>query len=233
MTERHPARTYILRAVAAGLIALLGLVIADQFGGLDARGGLRSHEAVLTVVGAGLVLVGGVACVRWSAKATRVAMTEHAGEGRAAVVSLLTRVVGYVLVGLTALGALNVDLGNLLLGGAVTGIVLGIAAQQVLANFFAGIVLLVVRPFEVGQQLALRAGSIGAEYAGLVTDMSAFYVRLETARGPVNLPNASVLAAAVGPGALTSAPPEEGQDEGERFEPVEDPGTNDPADPNP
>ena len=232
MTERHPARTYVLRAVAAGLIALVGLVIADRFGTLDTTGGLRSPQAVLTVVGAGLVLVGGVACVRWSARATRTAMIEHAGEGRAAVVSLLTRVVGYVLVGLTALGALKVDLGNLLLGGAVTGIVLGIAAQQVLANFFAGIVLLMVRPFEVGHHLALRAGSIGAEYSGLVTDMSAFYVQLETVKGPVNLPNASVLAAAVGPGALTSAPPEEGQDVGERFEPVEDPGTNDPADPN-
>jgi small-conductance mechanosensitive channel len=241
----RPARTYVLRAVAAGLTALVGLVLADRLGGLDVRVGLRGDEAVLTIVGAALVLLGGIACVRWSARATRVAMVERAGEGRAAVVSLLTRVVGYVLVGLAALSALEVDLGNLLLGGAVTGIVVGIAAQQVLANFFAGIVLLVVRPFEVGQHLALRSGAVGAEYAGLVSDMSAFYVRLETVNGPVSLPNASVLAAAVGPGALTTTPAaddenqadegdqDEGdQDEPERFEPAADPGSHDPADPN-
>jgi len=225
------ARIYILRAIAAGLLALVGLVVADRFGGLTAESGLRSHEAILTIVGAGLVLVGGVGCVQWSARAARVTMPEHAGEGRAAAVSLLIRIVGYVLVMVATLSALKVNVGNLLLGGAVTGIILGIAAQQVLANFFAGIVLLVVRPFEVGQHLALRAGTIGAEYSGTVIDMSAFYVRLETERGPVNLPNASVLAAAVGPGAITSSPPGEGE-EGDHFEAAEDPSSNDPSDPN-
>jgi small-conductance mechanosensitive channel len=93
------------------------------------------------------------------------------------------------------------DLSGLLLGGALTGVVVGIAAQQTLGNFFAGIVLLLVRPFSVGEPVVLRSGPLGGEYEGLVTDMGLYYVTMETERGMVQLPNAGVLASAVGPGA--------------------------------
>ena len=218
----------MLRAAAAALAALVGLVVADRFGGLDNRAGLRTHTAVLTVVGAGMVLIGGLACVRWSARATRLAMPAHAGEGRAAATSVVTSIAGYILVAVATLSALKVNVANLLLGGALTGLVLGIAAQQVLANFFAGIVLLIVRPFEVGHTIALRAGSIGAEYEGKVTDMSAFYVRIETDNGWVDLPNASVLAAAVGPGARTTPRPDPEPEVGTEPDSV----LPDPTDPN-
>ena len=42
-------------------------------------------------------------------------------------------------------------IGNLLVGGAVTGMVLGIAAQQSLSNVFAGLVLLFARPYIPGE----------------------------------------------------------------------------------
>ena len=44
-------------------------------------------------------------------------------------------------------GAAPGHLGALLVAGAVTAIVLGIAAQQTLGNFFAGLVLLFARPY--------------------------------------------------------------------------------------
>ena len=43
-------------------------------------------------------------------------------------------------------------LGNLLIGGAVTGMILGIAAQQSLSNVFAGLVLLFARPYIPGER---------------------------------------------------------------------------------
>jgi small-conductance mechanosensitive channel len=208
MTERQEARRYALRAIAAAFVALIGLVAAGNFGHLT-RSDLRGVDSVIAIAGSALLLFAGVAAVRWAGRAVRVSMRPHTGDGRAAATSLLVRAIGYVLVVIATLSALNVHVGSLLLGGALTGIILGLASQQVLSNFFAGLVLLVVRPFAVGEQLVLRAGTLGAEYDGLVVDMSAFYVTLETDSGRVALPNASVLASAIGPGAKTNKPDED------------------------
>ncbi len=205
MNERQEARRYALRAVAAACVALIGLVAAGNFGQLT-RSDLRGVDSVIAIAGSALLLVSGVAAVRWTGRSVRVSMRPHTGDGRAAATSLLVRAIGYVLVVIATLSALDVHVENLLLGGALTGIILGLASQQVLANFFAGLVLLAVRPFVVGERLVLRAGTLGAEYDGLVVDMSAFYVTLETDSGRVALPNASVLAAAIGPGAKTTKP---------------------------
>ncbi len=48
-----------------------------------------------------------------------------------------------------ALTLLQVPIQKLLVSGAITGVVLGIAAEQALANLFTGLVLLTSRPFEV------------------------------------------------------------------------------------
>ena len=57
------------------------------------------------------------------------------------------------------------------------------------------------RPFSVGERVVMRSGPLGGPYEGLVTEMTMFYVHMITDEGPVLLPNAGVLAAAVGPGA--------------------------------
>jgi small-conductance mechanosensitive channel len=117
--------------------------------------------------------------------------------------------VGYVVLLLSTLGAMGANLGALLLGGAITGVLVGIAAQQTLANFFAGVVLLMARPFTIGETVVLRSGPLGGEYEGTVTDMGLFYVRLSTEKGPVEIPNAGVLTAAIGPGARTESKEEQ------------------------
>ena len=63
------------------------------------------------------------------------------------VIRLLCFIAGYTIVGFGVLTLLHVNLGNLLVGGAITGVVVGIAAQQTLGNFFAGLVLLFARPY--------------------------------------------------------------------------------------
>jgi small-conductance mechanosensitive channel len=212
------ARPYLVRAAIAALIALAGLVAASQFGQLrDERRPERDEataaEIVVAVTGAGVVALFGAAAVGQLARGVRKATEQHLDDARGAPLSLLIKTVGYVLVLLAVLGALEVPLGGLLLGGALTGVVIGIAAQQTLGNFFAGIVLLIVRPFAVGDSVVLRSGPLGGEYEGTVSEISLYYVSLVTAQGPVRLPNASVLASAVGPGARAPKPPEEGPED--------------------
>jgi small-conductance mechanosensitive channel len=213
------ARPYIVRGVLAAALAIAGIVIATQ-GQLFQRGrGLtkdvaQAHEVVLAVSGAVLLLFAGITATRYFAKGVRRAMEEHTGDARGAALGTVVTFVGYAIVVLSTLGALDVNLQGLLLGGALTGVVVGIAAQQTLGNFFAGMVLLMVRPFTLGDYVVLRSSPLGGEYEGTVTDMSLFYVRMTTARGPVVLPNAGVLAAAVGPGARSADDaPEKGDDE--------------------
>jgi Mechanosensitive ion channel len=115
-----------------------------------------------------------------------------------------------VLVGIFAaltigLNLAQVPIGQLIVGGAVTGVLLGIAAQQSLANLFAGMVLLFARPFRVGDAVRFRAGALAGVLEGTVTAISITYVKLETADGLVFVPNSQALAAVVGP--IPAGPP--------------------------
>ena len=76
---------------------------------------------------------------------------------------------------------------------------IGIAAQQSLSNVFAGMVLLLSRPFRVGDPIQLRAGALGGQLQGVVTEIGITYIRLDTGDTVMSVPNSQVLAAAVGP----------------------------------
>jgi small-conductance mechanosensitive channel len=92
---------------------------------------------------------------------------------------------------------LLVPLGGLALPVSITGVVVGIAAQQSLSNFFAGIVLLFSRPFSVGDRVSIYSGALGKN-EGIVTAITLTYTMLDTEDGPISLPNSGVLAAATG-----------------------------------
>ncbi|MGH2818527.1 MAG: mechanosensitive ion channel domain-containing protein [Actinomycetota bacterium] len=194
------ARPHLVRAVVATVVALGGLVLASHYPGAftDPQ---ADREDAFRVAGAVVLLLAGIAAVRAASRAARQAMPPEARDARGGPLAFIISLVGYIIVFLATLGALDTDLSGLLLGGALTGVVIGIAAQQTLGNFFAGIVLLAIRPFTVGDHVVMRSGPLGGEYQGRVTSMSMFYVHMNTELGPVSLPNAGVLAAAVGPGA--------------------------------
>lgn len=222
------ARPHLLRALiafAVGVVAFSFGQSEGQFTKNRADGIPTDTEKAIAVVAALVVLVAGVIAVRALATAIRSSTDEHEAR-RAGPLAFLVSVIGYLIVLLTVLGALGIPIGDLLLGGALTGVILGIAAQQSLGNFFAGIVLLLARPFSVGERVLLRSGPLGGEYEGLVTEMTMFYVNMLTDNGPVLLPNAGVLAAAVGPGAATPDKEDEAGDEEEKSDTVE---LNDPG----
>lgn len=221
------ARPFIVRGVLAGAVAIAGMVVGAQgqlfhTGRGENRDLAQPQEILLAVVGALLVLLAGLAATRYLSKGVRRAMEEHTGDARGAALGTVVNFIGYIFVILSILSALGIELQGLLLGGALTGVVVGIAAQQTLGNFFAGTVLLMVRPFTIGDHVVLRSSPLGGEYEGTVTDMNLFYVRMVTKRGPVVLPNAGVLAAAVGPGARSTDD-----------DPEPDSGSDDPAHPSP
>lgn len=181
-------------ALAAGTVALAALLAGNNVGGLHAHSPRRYVAIGLAIVFA----VFGVVTTRSAAReAARVAGL-RGGPGTAAAVRLGVGVIGFLVVMLATLDLLNVRIESLLLGGAITGVVVGIAAQQSLGNIAAGAVLLASRPFSLGQRVRIRAGSLGGVIDGCVTSIGLVYTWLDTDDGPVALPNLGLLSAAVG-----------------------------------
>ena len=119
------------------------------------------------------------------------------GTGRAAAVQFILRTIGYVVILLATLELLGIPVGKLLLGGVALSVVLSVAAQQALANFFASIVLVVSHPFTVGEEITLKSGALGGEYNGLVLDIGLTHTKLQDEGGEiVFMPNATVLSGA-------------------------------------
>ena len=95
----------------------------------------------------------------------------------------------------------SVPIGQLLIGGALTTVFVGIAAQQALGNVFAGMVLLLAHPFRVGDSVRFQAGALWGQLDGVVIDIGITYVRLDTGgrAGVLSIPNSLILNAVVGP----------------------------------
>jgi small-conductance mechanosensitive channel len=209
------ARPHLIRALIAAAAAVAGLIVAYSYGDpanaslIEKLKERAAREDFLAAAGAVLFVLGAVLAVRAVTRGLDRALEQRLGDARGAPLGFLVTAVGYLLVIFPALDLLGVNVGGLLLGGAVTGVVVGIAAQQTLGNIFAGMVLLFVRPFVVGDHIVLRSGPLGGEYEGRVTDIGLFYVDVVTEDGPVKLPNAGVLAGAIGPGARSVGDDEE------------------------
>jgi len=69
----------------------------------------------------------------------------------------------------------------------------------VLGNLFAGLVLLFARPYVPGQQVRVLSGAINGPHVGVIISAGLLYTILETSDGPLNIPNSTLLGAAVGP----------------------------------
>jgi hypothetical protein len=121
------------------------------------------------------------------------------GTAHAAIVRYALVLIGAVTTLIVTLVLFGAPVGQLLLGGALTSVFVGIAAQQALSNVFAGLVLLLARPFKVGDAIRLRAGALSGEVDGTVTEIGITYVRLATVSGMLSVPNSQVLNAVIGP----------------------------------
>ena len=181
-------------AAVVGLLAVVALVGVAVYGDVRARDG---GKQLLTVVATVVFVVAAVAAIRSASNQLHRLLLPVIGAAHASLVRIAMTLSGLVVVAFAAMGLLGVPVQQLLVGGAATGIVIGIAAQQTLSNLFAGVVLLVARPFDVGAMVSISSGALGGAHRGRVSNVGLTYVLLDCDEGLVRLPNASVLAAAV------------------------------------
>jgi small-conductance mechanosensitive channel len=184
----------LVLAIAAGSVAAVANTQFKYW-----TGPANYTPKLITAVCIAAFLVFGASAVVGLAAKAREVLAPAVGTSHAAVVRYAILLVGGVTVLVITISLCKVPIGQLLVGGAVTTILLGIAGQQSLANIFAGLVLLLSRPFNVGDYIQVKSGALGGVTEGLVTEIGITYLRLDTADGPMSLPNSQVLAAATGP----------------------------------
>ena len=181
--------------ILAGVLAAAALVIGSEFGNVH---GPALHPKLVAWISAALLLVAGVIAVRRIAWGLGHLITLRSIAAAGAAVRLITTGIGYVVVAFAVFAVLEVSIDHLLVGAGLAGIVLGIAAQQSLGNVFAALVLLLARPFKVGDHIRIRSGALGGIFDAWVLEVSLTYVTLRTEDGDLKIPNSAMLAAGVG-----------------------------------
>lgn len=197
-------RPHFRRAVAAAIAFVGASAVTVVLGGVHARHLVDGRSEPWTSHRLGswtaiaVAVVSGVVCIRLIADEIGRILRQRGNPAAAGSLHLLIQIVGYLVVLLVVLGLLAVRVENVLLSGAIGSVVIGLAAQQALGNAFAGIVLLFARPFVVGDYITLRAGALGGQFDGEVVSITLMFTILQTAEGPISLPNSAVLASATG-----------------------------------
>ena len=207
MAGRKPPRLNadLKRGLGASAVVLAMLVTAAL---VDPAALFRHGQPLYKTAAVGgailFVALGSVAVqsiAREAGRRTRTRLSaSHAGAVRLAI-----SLVGYAFVLIVTLGELGVRVNQLLLGGAVTGVIIGIAAQQSLGNVFAGLLLVTARPFNIGDHVIVYSGTLGGPLEGRVTETGLVYLTLESEDGLIKLPNTAVLNSAVAPNSRRGA----------------------------
>ena len=185
---------------------LFGLPAAATATVVLAYGGLSGTSTAKSISLVGCVVFTTLAVLTVRATAAEIARVSESrfGGAHASVLGLLVTLAGYVLTTSVLLLMLEVPGERLLVSGAATGVILGIAAQQSLANVVAGLVLLLNRPFRIGDDIVIHSGGLGGPHEGRVLGIGLTYVRIDTGAGMLSIPNSGLLASVVGQTALTT-----------------------------
>jgi small conductance mechanosensitive channel len=119
--------------------------------------------------------------------------------GTAGTVGFLIRLLTVVVTVMVALRLAGLTPRTVAVGGAITAVVIGLAAQQTLGNVISGIVLLSARPFRVGERIQLLGGGLGEQATGIVDSLGLLYTTIASGEDRIMVPNNVVLNSAVVP----------------------------------
>jgi small-conductance mechanosensitive channel len=184
---------FLLLAIASAVLSRQARNDSGPFSGMNQTTALISGGLAVA-----FLVFGSIATYSLAGK-VRELLQPRLGASHAAVAGYAILIVGAFTTLVITLELFTVPVGQLVLGGALTSVFVGIAAQQALSNVFAGLVLLFARPFQVGDAVRLQAGALGGTLDGIITDIGITYVRFDTDGSVMSIPNSQVLNAVVGP----------------------------------
>ena len=105
------------------------------------------------------------------------------------VTSLLARASSVTLIifgVVTALGTLGINVSAIVAGLGLTGFALGFALKDTISNLLSGVLILLYRPFEVGNRIKVSG------YEGIVISIDLRYTELDSEGNRVLIPNSKL-----------------------------------------
>jgi small-conductance mechanosensitive channel len=205
--EPHPLRVLLRNLVLVTLLAVALFVLFTVYN----RQFLHpfSGEEVLLLEAGAVVLVAYAAARAFTSAANEV-LRRRGQVAHGATIRIFLNLLISVAAMLALFELAGVSAQSIFLGSAFAGIVLGLAAQTVLSNVFAGLLLVLANPFRPGDRVSFISSSYGAfapsyphemaypSYSGIVQDVELLYtiLRLDSG-GLAKVPNSVVLGALV------------------------------------
>lgn len=177
------------------LVPLLALTLFAYF----RREQLFGLDTPVRVAAAVVMLMLGWAVARDIGRFSAPALFRRMDPATAGTVGFLLRLAFLALAALLSLRVAGLTPQTLAVGGAITAVVVGLAAQQTLGNLIAGLVLISARPFRVGERVRLQAGGLAGQVEGTVATLGLLYTTFAQGQDSIMVPNNVVLSAAVVP----------------------------------
>jgi small-conductance mechanosensitive channel len=184
------ARRELLVVVPLTAAVILAYLYRESIFGVDTP---------VRVAAAGVLVVLGWALARDLGRWAEPWLFRRVDAGTAGTVSFLIRLSFLAIAALAALRIAGLDPRTLAVGGAITAVVFGLAAQQTLGNLIAGMVLISARPFRIGDRVRLQGGGLAGQVEGTVASLGLLYVTFSQGEDSIMVPNNVVLTSAVVP----------------------------------
>jgi small-conductance mechanosensitive channel len=204
--KRRDGQRKIIEILGVGATSLLLVVFAFDLVGR----GLIPKEEVLPTYIAIVASVGGYLFIRLVSGILERNIEPKLGVTRTNGAKNLFQIVGGIIIIIVVFGVFGLNITGVLIGAGFLGIVLGLAAQQVLGNIFAGISMLGSRPFEIGDRVTIVTSSyglLGSSYAheteingftGTVQDVGIFLTHVLLDAGtPSVFPNSVIISSLI------------------------------------
>jgi small-conductance mechanosensitive channel len=209
-SEPEPPRPLYVLVRDLLLAILVGIVLYSIFTVFNGKVLTEFNAPEILLFEAGAIALVTYFVARAVTGATNALMARRGATSRASAIRLFLNLLIVIGAVLALFKLAGVSLESIFLGSALAGIVLGLAAQTVLANVFAGLLIVIADPFRPGDRVSLVPPSYGAiapsyahemmypTYSGTVEDVGLIYtvLRADTG-GTVRVPNSVVLGALV------------------------------------
>lgn len=153
----------------------------------------KAADLGLKLLAALLVLIIGRILIKWTVKL--ISKSKFAKNTDATVVRVLLNFISaglYVLLAVTIIAILGVPMASVVALVASAGVAIGLALQGALSNLAGGIMIMILRPFHIGDFVEIAGNS------GTIKDVGIFYTVINTGDNKViTIPNGTVMANAI------------------------------------
>jgi len=182
-----------------GVVISLILIAAVLIAFSERKTLFPGHGLEVRIATVPLLVVLGWSLARSLGQGLGPALYRRLEPGTAGTIGFLVRLLTIVVMLFVALRIAGLNSGALAVGGGFTAVVVGLAAQQVLGNLLAGVVLITNRPFRVGERVRLQGGVLAGRTEGVVGQLGLFYTTLVSGADRILVPNGALIQCAVTP----------------------------------